>query len=351
MQEVIRIGKMSVERATHQATRLATGQVLITGGCARRCSEALSSVELFDPDTQVFTSVAEMATPRTGGEAIALPDGRVLVAGGWTGELVTASAEIYDSAAGRWSSAGEMRDARMSHMVVALPDGRVLVIGGETRPRRSLASAEVFDPATARFATTGSMRTPRAYPAAVGLSDGRVLVTGGHRARDEVVRSAEIFDPATGKFRIAGNMAVPRHKHAAVLLQDGRVLIVGGSDERDGRGRLASTEIYDPETGEFSQGPTMHSPRHKIHDAVVVLPSGAVLVAGGSPHPEVWEPTEARFLQVRGRLEERHEFATATLLPTGQVLLVGGYDASIQSLASAWLIQPMHQVVNYEDYH
>lgn len=338
--EVVRIGEMSVERATHQATRLPTGEVLITGGCAGRCDRILSSVELYDPTTVSFRSLSELAVPRAGGAAIGLPAGRVLVTGGWTGRQVAATAEIYDPAKRRWAAAGEMLEGRISHSIAPLPDGQVLVVGGETQGRRSLASAEIFDPATGNFSAVGSMRTPRAYTVATALADGRVLVTGGHRAPGEVVGSAEIFDPATGDFHPAGEMLTPRTKHAAVLLDDGRVLVIGGSQERDDRGRLASTELYDPETGGFSPGPEMRSPRHKIPDAALVLPSGGVLVGGGAAGPEVWHPAESEFLPIRGRLEGLHEFATATLLPTGEVLVLGGYHAQVRSSASAWLIRP-----------
>ncbi|MFQ5668816.1 MAG: Kelch repeat-containing protein [Candidatus Binatia bacterium] len=182
------------------------------------------------------------------------------------------------------------------------------------------------------------MRTARGSHVALALADGRVLVTGGHRARGEILTSAEIFDPGTGEFHPTGDMGVPRHKHAAVLLADGRVLIVGGSDARDYRGRYTTTEFYDPETGEFSPGPNMGWGRHKIRDAVAVLPSGAVLVAGGAAQPELFHPADRIFVPVKGELDGPQMFATATRLPTGQVLVLGGYDDRIKSSASAWLI-------------
>ena len=336
---VVRIGEMSVERATHQATLLETGQVLITGGCAGRgCDPILASVELYDPASGSFRPVAAMAKPRAGHAAVALPDGRVFVAGGWTGESATATAEVYDPGTGRWTSAGEMSVARMGPIAVPLPDGRVLIVGGEPRTGGPVATAEIFDPTTSTFSTVGRMQIPRGSLAAIRLGDGRVLVTGGHRARGEVLRSAEIFDPATGEFQPTGNMTVPRHKHAATLLPDGRVLIIGGSDSRDYRGRYVTTEIYDPSMGEFSAGSDMQWQRHKIRDAVAVLPSGAVLVAGGALRPEIYDPADRVFVPVESELSGPQMFATATLLPNGEVLVLGGYDDRIQSSALAWLV-------------
>lgn len=336
---LIPIGAMSAERAAHQATLLTTGQVLVTGGCAGRgCNPIDASVELFDPGTRSFRVVAPMASPRVSHFATMLADGRVLVSGGWTGQRATASAEIYDPVRNRWTPAADMTTPRMSPIAATLPGGRVLISGGEERTGVPLATAEVFDPSTSTFLQVGTMRTPRASHTAVSLRDGRVLVIGGHRARGEILRSAEIFDAATGEFRATGDMAVPRHKLAAALLADGRVLVIGGSDARDYGGRYASTEIYDPVTGTFARGPDMRWSRHKIGDAVAVLPAGTVIVGGGAAQPELFDPADRAFVAIDGMLSGPQMFATATLLATGDVLILGGYDDSIRSSASAWLV-------------
>jgi hypothetical protein len=337
---VVGIGKMSLERAAHQATLLKSGQVLITGGCAGHgCDRILTSVETYDPINRSFRSVAPMVTPRASHAAIGLPDGRVLVIGGWTGRGATARVEIYDPASNQWTFVHDMIEPRMSPIANPLADGRVLVVGGEVRTGTALASAEIFDPTTSTFSKAGSMRTPRGSHVAIPLADGRLLVTGGHRSRGEILRSAEIYDPATGEFHPAGDMAVPRHKHAAAHLGDGRVLIIGGSDSRDYRGRYTSTELYDPKTGKFSPGPELGWGRHKIRDAVTVLPSGAVLVAGGAPQLEIMNPAGQIFVPLEGKLSSPLMFATATLLPTGGVLVIGGYDERTQSSMSAWLVE------------
>lgn len=330
---------MSVDRAAHQATLLGNGQVLITGGCAGRgCDRILGSVELFDPRTRSFTTAAPMTTPRASHAAAALPDGRVLVTGGWTGQRAAASAEIYDPRAGRWTAVGDMTQARVSHIAVPLGGGRVLLVSGGGGGLGDLASAEVFDPATSSFSAVGRLRTN--HYLATRLADGRVLMTGGQDARGEILASAEIFDPATGESEATGSMAVARVKHAAARLPDGRVLIIGGSDRRGYAGRFASTEIYDPVTGEFSPGPNMQWGRHKIRDALAVLGSGGVLVAGGARRPELFDPADGVFVPVAGTLSGPQMFATATPLASGVVLVLGGYDDRTQSSAGAWLVGP-----------
>ena len=128
---VIRIGAMSVDRAAHQATLLRDGRVLVTGGCAgNHCEQVLASAELYEPANRTFQQVAPMGTARASHAAALLPDGRVLVAGGWTGNGPTASAEVYDPATGRWTEVSDMTEPRVSLIAVPLRDGRVLMMGG-----------------------------------------------------------------------------------------------------------------------------------------------------------------------------------------------------------------------------
>lgn len=336
--QVYRAGGMSNERAAHQATLLASGEVLITGGCAGRgCDRILASAELYDPAEGVFRDAAPMSVPRVSHSATLLADGRVLVTGGWTGQQTTAGSEIYDPAEEVWVAAADMTEARASHIAVSLGDGRVLIVGGGDGRLGNLATAEVFEPAAGAFSAVGPMQSN--HYLATRLADGRVLVTGGQDATGELLRTAEIFDPATDEFRATGDMTVGRVKHAAALLADGKVLIIGGSDSRGYRERFDSTEIYDPETEEFVTGPPMHWGRHKIRDAVAALPSGAIVVAGGAARPEIYDPSRGTFVAAEGALSGPQMFATATRLTNGEVLILGGYDEHTRSSASAWLLR------------
>jgi len=114
------------------------------------------------------------------------------------------------------------------------------------------------------------------------LEDGRVLITGGRSPNSTQYASAELYDPGSGKFSLTGSMDATRQQHTATLLSDGRVLIAGGYTG-DGKGNwnlLASTEIYDPGSGQFSSTGSMGDARY---DAVAArLQDGRVLIAGGS---------------------------------------------------------------------
>lgn len=218
----------------------------------------------------------------------------------------------------------------------------MLVAGGYDGERR-LASAEVFDPSTEKFVSVGAMDVARSGAAAAALADGRILIAGGAVGAGRETRptaAAELFDPKMMLFSRTGDMTEARYKHAAAVLQDGKVLIVAGSDERDYRGKKATLEIYDPKRATFRAAGRLRVERFKLADAVVPLPDGRVLIAGGAPRPELYDPRTGRTELVDLDLGGSWNFMTADRLADGRVLLAGGYrEGSIELSDRVWLLR------------
>lgn len=236
--------------------------------------------------------------------------------------------------------AGDLRQGRDMAMAVTLPDGRVLVTGGVGLNDQGwgeyLATAELFDPQTHTFQATGAMTAGRDGNATItALADGRVLVTGGISqdadGQNIALASAEVYDPATGQFtRTANNMSSVRYFHAATLLADGRVLVVGGWGAGQ---RLASADIYDPATNRFVRTGDMTIERNS-HTATT-LDDGRVLIAGGLTtdadivsSAEIFDPATGLFSATGGLAEPRF-MATASKLENGKVLVGGGMDNGV----------------------
>jgi len=324
---------MTVDRAAHQATLLADGTVLVTGGF-RAGEVGLDSAELYDPATGTFRPTGPMVTTRKAGHtAVRLGTGQVLVAGGWVGRDITASAELYDPVTERFVPTGSMSSARANSAAALLPDGSVLIAGGFDG-RAALATVEIYDPATGTFRETGRLGVARRAAVGAPLGDGRILVTGG------LLASAEVYDPAVGTFAATGSMGSVRDKAAAVALPGGRVLVLGGSDSRDWDGQYDTAEVYDSRTGAFTPVGRMHAARFKIGSAAVALPSGAVVVAGSDRSVETYDPTRQTFQQGSGQLDDEYQSGTATALTDGRVLIAGGYDRHIRPTAQTWLFVP-----------
>lgn len=333
------VATMHVARAAHTATTLPSGLVLIVGGMEDG-GGALASAELFDPADDSVRELGALAERRVGHTATPLADGRVVIAGGYNGEYLP-SVEVFDPAAREFHAAGSLLEGRSGHTATLLADGRILFAGGVGRGWTFLRTAELYDPATGRSEAVDSMRAPRESHTATLLPDGRVLVIGGHRGRREemeVHASAEIFSPQTRRFEPAGALEIPRHKHDAVLLSDGRVLVIAGADRTD-RVHYATTELYDPRTGEFVPGPSMAHRRYKIAGTSVRLADGDVLVTSGAPVAERLDRESGSFRELPIRFPTAYRFAAVALLPGGDVLVTGGYSDENENTAGIWRIE------------
>jgi hypothetical protein len=318
-------------RAGHTATLLPDGRVLIAGGCADDgCTTAggQPSSEFYLPG-RGFVAGPPMLRPRQGHTATVLADGRILIVGGFAAEGTApiAAAEVFDAATGTFRPAGTLHVGRGGHTATLLPDGRVLIAGGWTGPREYTAGVELFDPATNSFLPGPPMPGPRHAAAAVALPDGDILVTGGQDRPTSGLSSTVSYDRRHGAWRPGPAMTTPRFKHAITTMDDGRILVLGGAtDDTD---RLASTEVLDPAAGKFAPGPAMSAARYKFTDAVTRTTSGRLVVAGGA-QVDLLAADGRSFTAISAGSGTPRWVATATALPGGRVLVVGGYDERIR---------------------
>lgn len=326
----VNTGSLNVARCNHTATLLLNGKVLVVGGFDVDLGhmvegapyQVLSSAELYDPATGTWALTGSMSTGRVFHTMTLLPNGKVLVAGGFAGGSAAASAELYDPTTGTWTLTDVMNTPRREHTATLLLSGKVLVSGGGAGG--FLSSAELFDPATQTWTETGELNNTRFRHTATLLTNGQVLVTGG------IVSSGhnpdtELYDPNTEMWLATGPLNPGRSWHATILLSDGRVMVTGGENINGG---FSNADLYNPDTGIWTPTSPMNAVRG--YHTATLLPNRKVLIAGGD-----WEPNSflssgilydstAESWSPLAIMNHNRSVHTATLLPNGKVLVAGG---------------------------
>jgi N-acetylneuraminic acid mutarotase len=223
---------------------------------------------VFDVDTQKWSELPDMPTARGALAAVAvdkkiyviggagipkgaqLPDG--LTPGGAVELLGTT--EVFDTETNSWSALASMPTPR-NHHSVAYAGGKIYAIGGRVGSCYSggwssnVWMNEAYDIATNTWSTRAPMPTARSGTG-IAVVDGRVHVLGGEGWIDDfggVFRAHEVYDPTTNSWSRAARMITPRHGFAAAEIGK-TIYAISGVNNAGGAGTLsvvAVNEIFE----------------------------------------------------------------------------------------------------------
>jgi N-acetylneuraminic acid mutarotase len=327
---------MVFARYGHTATLLPDGKVLVAGGFGGPGGGALLAIsELYDPVHHKWSKAGAMVLARQAHQTALLTDGSVLVAGGFARDSsdlsATSSAEVYSPSKGIWHRVGSMTMGRLGHTMTVLKDGRVLVTGGhgadDVMDEAAFATAELFNPADGQWTATASMTVGRRGHTATLLPNGKVLVVGGRTGGHDgdATASAELFDPAKGTWAAAARMTTPRYGHSATLLPSGKVLVVGGEEENKPD---EETKRIDAAVAEVAKEKGSNFTSADLTVALAKDPAPYRISA------EIYDPATNQWSST-GSLKGARSRARAVLLPNGNVLVTRGADGNSIDLDSA----------------
>ena len=244
------------------------------------------------------------------------------------------------------SAVSQAVNARSSNTAVSLSPNTV-VVGQASTLTVTVTDAATTGPSglPGEFAlTANSLNTPRTGQAAALLPNGAVLVVGGQNSGG-VLSSGEIYDPSAGAFTpTTSSLNTMRTGATATLLNNGTILVVGGSSDGTAAGALSSAEIFDPIAGTFTAltGTGQSITVARFSHTATLLPNGKVVFVGGQNSSgalstmEVYDPSSQTFTAIGDTLSVARTGHAATLLMNGTILFTGG-----SGLASAEIYDPV----------
>jgi hypothetical protein len=275
-------------------SQLADGRLLLTGGNKQyNPFRGIRTTTAFDPATESFIQLQDMARGRWYPSNALLSDGTTVTFGGWleTSGGTNSAVEIYTVGAGWTPELFAPFTPPLYPWLHLLPDGRLFFSGSTPASRFFNSGSRTWSSVVALT----NLNADRFYGASVLLPlrpetnyAPRVMIMGGGHPS---TATAEIIDlsQASPAWRSLPPMSAPRSDMNAVLLPNGRVLALGGSAQR----LVPSTasldaDLFDPATETWSPAGRMAFPR-LYHSVALLMPDATVWVAGSNPTEGVWE--------------------------------------------------------------
>lgn len=168
-----------------KAVKLNDGRILIVGNgysVQKENRRYTPYEEIYNPKSNKFEPCAKRLYSRGPCSLTLLPDGRVLIAGGFASSKHGDVAEIYNPITDTFTATGKLQKARYSHCAILLKNGKVLIVNGRTPTfvdESKETTMELYDPKSGKFKCIGHNNVPRSFaPYIFHLGDNKIIISG-----------------------------------------------------------------------------------------------------------------------------------------------------------------------------
>jgi hypothetical protein len=301
--------------------------------------------QVWDPATGTFANQTAPDSIFCSGMA-ELPDGRVLVIGGYgglsTGNIGIVDTSIFDPTTNTWSRVANMHSPRWYPDLTELADGRYLALSGNTTDESHWADTpEVYDPTTNTWSALSNVNTSQVheqeYPFSYLVPSGNVFTIG---PSEDVSFLLNVQNQTWTQVGGASGIT----NGSSVMYRPGKVLYSGGTPTQNSSSPAqATTAVIDLNAQTPTWRQTAPMTYARIYHTLTMLADGTVLavggektwgqtgpteVSGGVLPSEIWNPSTETWSPAAPTATTRGYHSTAILMPDGTVLIGGSGHAN-----------------------
>ncbi len=276
------------------STAVVNDKVYIIGGSLFNNNAGpfgLSTVEIYDTQTNTWQRGADMPTPRTNAKA-AVVNGTIYVFGGYNSKdnflqnwKMADRVEAYDPLTDTWTRKKEMPISRF-YFGLGVVAGKAYLIGGTTGlgdgQEQRMDRVDIYDPATNTWSKGRKMPTRR-DPGGVAVVNNRIYVIGGEGwplpqnwGEGQFLASIEEYDPINRQWQKKKDMLELKNWFSSTVVGDD-IYLIGGYTRKGGLQQLATVNVYHPRTETWREISALPNPLDTFGAATV---NGNIYVFG-----------------------------------------------------------------------
>ena len=194
---------------------------------------------------ETYTASWTLMTASAGWEArsqhtsVAMPDGSIVLMGGYHDGGGGGDSEVWRSTdnGAMWTlmTASAGWGQRFASSSVAMPDGSIILMGGYTGNNRNDVWRSTDNGATWTQMTANAGWSARRSHSSVAMPDGSIVLMGGRDGKNDVWRSTD--NGATWTQITASAGWTGRQWHSSIAMPDGSIVLMGGVDNNNGSDR------------------------------------------------------------------------------------------------------------------
>ncbi len=247
----------------------------------------LSTVEIYDPQTNTWQRGADMPTPRTNAKA-AVVNGTIYVFGGYNSKdkflqnwEMADRVEAYDPLTDTWTRKKKMPIPRF-YFGLGVVAGRVYLIGGTTGlgegQEQRMDRVDIYDPAADTWVKGPKMPTRR-DPGGVAVVNTHIYVIGGEGwplPQNQFLRSIEEYDPINRQWQKKKDLLELKNWFSSTVVGDD-IYLIGGYTHEGGLQQVATVNVYHPRTETWREISALPNPLDTFGAATV---NGKIYVFG-----------------------------------------------------------------------